>query len=58
MPDDRGDGGEGVDRGSRDARVTLASKEGETGGEVEGGGGEGKDVTIAGRTNERTNKER
>ena len=46
---------------TRDARVTMASKEGERGGEEEGGGGgggEGKDVTIAGQTNKQTNKER
>ena len=36
---------------TRDARVTMASKEGERGGEEEGGGREGKDVTIAGKTN-------
>ena len=35
----------------------MASKEGERGGEEEGGGGEGKDVTIAGQTNKRTNKQ-
>ena len=29
----------------------MASKEGERGGEEEGGGGEGKDVTTAGQTN-------
>ena len=39
-----------------DARVTMASKEGERGGEEEGGG-EGKDVTIAGPTNKRINKQ-
>ena len=36
---------------TRDTRVTMASKEGERGGKEEGGGGEGKDVTIAGQTN-------
>ena len=35
----------------------MASKEGERGGKEEGGGGEGKDVTIAGQTNEQTNKD-
>ena len=37
---------------TREARVTMASKKGER----RGGGGEGKDVTIAGRTNKQINK--
>ena len=43
------DGGEGVDGGNEGCK---ASKEGERGGEEEGGGKE-KDVTIAGQTNKR-----
>ena len=42
---------------TRDTRVTMASKEGERGGKEEGGGGEGKDVTIAGQTKEQTNEQ-
>ena len=40
---------------TRDAWMTMASKVGKRGGEE--GGGEGKDVTIAGPTNKRINKQ-
>ena len=41
-----------------ETRVTGVTKKGEGGGEEEGRGGEGKHVTIAGRTHERTRKDR
>ena len=45
----------GLTEVTRDAWMTMASKVGERGGEE--GGGEGKDVTIAGPTNKRIKKQ-